>query len=626
MSGDEGFAAAVDDVNASERATLSDEEPAIATTEPDAEPKAFKIVHPKKGRPQRVKAPLAFFHLNVLAGLLGLMSLLFIWVYEPYYSRYEVFGAFRYLVEMGEYDALYAAIVLLIIAGSILCFVTSLGGLLLLGGVLLYAYGFVDSPSIAGPGPFVAVVAAFVGMASVLLSSRARVPARFATFVRSERGGLSVNVFAISAFALGLLSMVMCWVVLKQWTYTGSAVDGIQFTLLSFLFESYINEFSLMIAGAALVLVGSVVCLMTPMGSLLQAIGTVLVYVGMGSSFGDFHSYWGTTETYVAGGLYVAVVASLVGMWSMAFVTRFRIPAQFVPGMPDAEAREDDMGPADVGTPEGDGRRSRISKVFDRIPRMARVPAAAAMTLAVLIAAMSVPYALPLSTVGMSITNASADYVEIDVYVDGEQVDSGAASPYYGFMWRSDVKAGVHALALDYAYSSAEDTSPDGIADWSASVDVKPYRESLVVLALSGYRSVQVPAIEVSCSPSAVGYNLTFEEVSDYTPYGETIDDISWSDLSLVIASDSGMGVGWSFSSSNLEGSFYANWDFGTEYLGDLGLNCTAFDLSGDGEAGVGDFLELVVVAGEFSESSEYVAYLIYDPYDAVIGQVVLSG
>ncbi|HIJ18026.1 MAG TPA: hypothetical protein HA364_09670, partial [Thermoplasmata archaeon] len=60
--------------------------------------------------------------------------------------------------------------------------------------------------------------------------------------------------------------------------------------------------------------------------------------------------------------------------------------------------------------------------------------------------------------------------------------------------------------------------------------------------------------------------------------------------------------------------------------LGDLGLNCTAFDLSGDGEAGVGDFLELVVVAGEFSESSEYVAYLIYDPYDAVIGQVVLSG
>ncbi len=615
--------------DASENAAAAEAAPAeddgVPTAEPEEQPRAFKIVHPREHRPRRAREPRTVFHLNVLAGLMGLMSLMFTWVYEPYYSRYEVFGAFRYLVDMGEYSSLYAAIVLLIVIGSILCFVTSLGGLFLLGGVLLYAYGLVDDPSMAGPGPFVAVAATFLGMASLLLPSKVRVPARLATLVPSERGGLSVNALALSAFALGLLSAVMCWVVIEQWTYSGRPLDDIEFTLLSFLFENYVSELSLMVAGASLVCVGSVACLITPLGCILQVAGTAMVYAGTGSTFADVHSYWGTTEIRFAAGLYVAIIASLAGVWSMVFVRRVRVPARFVPGMSSSEATEQGAVPLDDAAREEGPPRSGLSAVLVRIPKMARVPAAAAITLALAVLAASIPYAVPLSTVGLQVVNTSVDDVVVDVYLDGGKVATGSASASYGYIWEGSVRAGIHSLSLDYAFYGSEDPYPDGTLDWFDSVEVEAYGKSYVIVALSSNRSIDTFAVELSCSPTASGYDLTFEEILRYGTFMDSPEEISWSDLSLVIARDSDAGVGWSFVSSYLEGSYYMSYDFGTQHLDGLALNCTAFDMSGDGEAGVGDFLSLSVVEGEFSESSEYVAYLLYEPEDYVVGEVTLS-
>jgi len=625
MSEDEGIPGAVEDAGDASQSVHEDGEATPGVTDLRDRPKAVKIVHPKRDARRRPSSSPAVFPLNLLAGVLGLMSLAFAWNYVDRYGDYDAFTVLRYIVDVGEYNTMYSAIVLLVLAGSLLCFITSLGGILQLAGVLLYAFEFASDPGIAGPGPFVAVVAALTGTGSILLSPRLEVPSRFASFVRGAKGGLSANVLALSAFGLGLLSILMVWLVVDQRLYNwGPDLPDMNYSLLAFMCDARFDDLSLVIVGAALVSVGSVTCLLTPLGSLLQAVGTILCFLDMSSSFGDWTSAMGSTDVRLGEGFYLAVVAAAAGIWSMVFVRRVDIPGKFVSSLLVPEGARAGQAAPNASAEDSERRPPRAQSIISRIPRAARVPFALAVTLAVILAFMAVPYAVRFTTVQVAVSNSSAVDIEADVYIDGVLVSSGTVTPYFEFICESKVTAGVHTVSLDYAYSSDESPHPDGDTDWSSSVDADPYMTSTVSVLLMGVHDTNLPEATLSCEPTLDGYVITFEEIVEYNWVGEQVTGIDWSSLSLVLVEGFGPGVGWSFSSAELDEFPYAQEDCGVAYLGALTLNCTAFDISGDGEANAGDFVRLTVIEGEFSASSEYIAYMLYEPYDSVVGSVAV--
>ena len=606
---------------------VSGDEPRAQPAELDARPRAFKVIHPKKPRPRHAAGPREPFPLSLLAGLLGLMSLAFAWNYESrYYSGYDAFTALRYIVDIGEYNTMYSVIVLLVLVGSILCFVTSLGATLQLAGVILYGLEFLNDPMVAGPGPFVAVAAALIGTASILVSPIVRVPSRLATFTDRDAGRLSVNVLALSAFVLGILSVLMVWVIYQVhygWDHVGQEEE---ISLLAFLCDTRFEDISLLIVGGSLIVIGSVTCLLTPLGSVIQLAGTGLCFLEIRSSYGDFSYLDWSTEVHLGAGLYVAAAAVVVGLFSMMFVKRLLIPSRFTSAILVKGVAGHDRAPEAAPERGAEATQSRLSRLAARVPRMARAPTAVAVTLAVVIALLAAPEALSLSTLEVHVYNTSLYDIELDAYVDGELVSSGTVSPPNEYILKLKVSSGVHSVWLDYAYSGDDDPAVDGDIDWSSSVDADPYLTSLVAVFLMGDYDASLPDVTLSSAPSPDGRVITFESVVRYSSDGGTSqEEIDWSDLSLVVAEGFLAGAGWSFHTDDLDDIAYDQEYCGVEYLGALGLNCTAYDISGDGEVSVGDFITLTVFEGEFS-SSEYVAYIVHEPSDAVIGQVVLSG
>ncbi len=164
---------------------------------PEQAPRAHKIIYPKRADRRRSRVTnRAYFPLSLLAGLFGLISLSFPWVYESssyrYVGLYQAFNIFSYAL-MDDFNLAYSVILFLILTGSIICFVSPLGGLLQLSGVVLYATQFPQGADLFGPGPFVAVAAAFLGMTSLILRTRIFIPERFATLSFGADGRLSVR-------------------------------------------------------------------------------------------------------------------------------------------------------------------------------------------------------------------------------------------------------------------------------------------------------------------------------------------------------------------------------------------------------------------------------------------------
>jgi hypothetical protein len=592
----------------------------------DRRPLAFKIVHPKKGRLAMTRGPRTLFPLSMLSSMLGFVSLALPWFYVAGRRDYDVFSLFRHIIEVGEYSTMYSVIAWLVLAGSIICLVSSIGALFQLAGVLLFATEISDISGGLAAGPFVAVAATLVGMAGLVVSARLSVPSRAATFTLADDGGLSVNLLGFSAFLLGLISLFTClFYSVEGFSLGPSSVHENSYSQLSFLFDTRFDELSIIIAGVTLVFVGTLVCLLTPLGALLQITGVVLAFSEVSSAFRwiDVGGIYG--EVHLGAGFYLAIAAGAAGVWSMVYVRRVTLPPRFVsallvPSRPSVE--EDDQD--EQGSPQTE-IRSRLSRVMDVIPRGARIPFAAAITLAIIIAALAVPYGLGLSTVEVWVSPAYQESVDVDVYIDGDLVGSGVASPFESFKVSHRVRAGIHTVGMDYSYEGADEPGPDGVLDWTSSVKAPPYMRVVKAVILSGWHDVSLPSVVMSSAPSGTGYVVTLEEVVYYNPYGEAHHDVEWSQLSLVVAEDSLGGVIWRFSSIDLDSGPMSTHDYGTEYIGELGLNCTATDVIGNGRAGVGDFLAITVVDGAFLEPADYTAYLVDRYSGSVIGEVPLS-
>ncbi|HIH01910.1 TPA: hypothetical protein HA259_07580 [Thermoplasmata archaeon] len=449
---------------------------------------------------------------------------------------------------------MYSVIAWLVLAGSILCLVTSIGALFQLAGVLLFTTEISDISGGLAAGPFVAVAATLVGMAGLVVSTRLSVPSRVATFALADDGGLKVNVLGLSAFLLGLVSLFTClFYSVEGFTLGPSSVHENSYSQLSFLFDTRFDELSMIIAGVSLVFVGSLVCLLTPLGGVLQIAGAVLAFSEVSSAFRwiDVGGIYG--EVHLGAGFYLAVAAGALGVWSMVFVRRVTVPPRFISALlvPGRASVEEET--QDERVPSPTEVRSRLMRVMDMIPRKARIPFAAAITLAIIISALAVPYALRLSAVEVWVSPYYQESVEVDVYIDGDLVSSGVASPYESFKVSHRVSAGIHTIGIDYAYEGDDNTSPDGVLDWTSSVKAPPYMRVLKSVILSGWYDVSLPNISMSSSPTPGGFVVTFEDVVLYSRFGETYDDVEWSQLSLVVAEDSSDGVMWRFSSLDLD-------------------------------------------------------------------------
>jgi len=587
--------------------------------------RSYKIIHPGKLRKRlfRRDYPSCFFPLSLLAGLLGFISLGMPWIYNTEHRGYDGIHIFYYLLA-GEYSSIYAVIAWLILAGSILCFVVRFGGVLLLAAVILYATDIPQGEIIIGPGPFAALAAAVLGMISLAFPSGLRIPARLATMRLDPEDGLSINLLAMVAFGLGMASPFLFWITYEQGFIGALPLRETNYTMVSFLFGTNFDTLSLMLAGAALVATGSVVCILTPLGSGLQIAGVVLFFADYRSALGDWSSYGYVSSVNLGIGLYVCVIAAILGICSMMFVRRVNVPKRFVSSLlmvrvePSAEE-----GPSPVTAGES-RKQSRPMRAFAAMPRSARVAAVISIGLAALLILLAVPYGFAMSSLRLQVYNNYIENVQIDVYLDGVKVDSGYASPFEVYICEPRLKAGVHSIALDYAFSGDESPLPDGVMEWHSSFAVKPYLRFWLSKEIRGDFDPMLPQVQLSCERSTDAFTLTFEEIVAYSWYGEYLAEIHWYDLSVIMTDDVSSGISWSPSSADLDGGPFSTHDYGTQVLGTLGVNCTVVDIAGDGQASVGDYFELTIVSGELSEEADYVVYLMDDSDDAVIGQISL--
>ena len=390
---------------------------------PEQAPRAHKIIYPKRADRRRSRVTnRAYFPLSLLAGLFGLISLSFPWVYESssyrYVGLYQAFNIFSYAL-MDDFNLAYSVILFLILTGSIICFVSPLGGLLQLSGVVLYATQFPQGADLFGPGPFVAVAAAFLGMTSLILRTRIFIPERFATLSFGADGRLSVNVLAIIAFGLGLASVFACWFT-TGYSFSGQpSFHESNYSLLSFIFSVRFSDTTLMIVAATLIAVGSIVCILTPLGSALQLSGILLFFIEYRSEIAGYDSDYSRQSAALEAGFYLCILAATAGILSMMYVRRVTLSKSCssdllvrnaAPFVQTSLLPEDDSGASEP---------SRLSRMLGRMPKAARLPAVLSIGIAVMIVILAIPYAASVSSFEMHMMNSFIEDVEIDVYIDG---------------------------------------------------------------------------------------------------------------------------------------------------------------------------------------------------------------
>lgn len=610
-----------------EAATVSGDKGPIGDA-PEQAPRAHKIKYPKRvdGRRSRV-ANRAYFPLSLLAGLLGLISLSFPWVFEyssfRYVGLYQAFNIFSYAL-MGDFNLAYSVIIFLILTGSIICFVSPLGGVLQLSGIVLYATQFPQGADLFGPGPFVAVAAAFLGMTSLILRTRIFIPERFATLSFGADGRLSVNVLAIVAFGLGLASVFACWFT-TEYDFRGQpSFYESNYSLLSFIFSVHFSDVTLMIVAATLIAVGSIVCILTPLGSALQLSGIVLFFMEYRSEIAGYDSDYSRQSAALGVGLYICILAAAAGIYSMMYVRRVTLPKSCSSDMLVRNAApfvQTSFLPDDHS---GASKPSRLSRMLGRMPKAARLPAVLSIGIAVMIVILAIPYAASVSSVEMHIMNNFIEDVEIDVYIDGAYTGSGMATSFQQFIDKCNIKAGAHSIAIDYAFSGDDDPNPDGSMDWASSFIAEPYTRFIISIALKGYFDTSLPRVQISSTETADGFMLTFDEIISYTVYGERIDDILWTDVSLLLF-DGTDSAKWSPQTGDLDDVYMSIHDYGLLSLNGSEINCMVSDLAGNGYANVGDYFELTIVSGALDSNVDYIAYILNDSTSSMIGQVSLQ-
>jgi hypothetical protein len=604
----------------------SDEE-TVQVQQPDWEgPKgpAFKIVHPRRSVRTRKPSSGAQLHiLSAMSALLGLMSLLLPWVVTQTSHEDEYFRLTYYLADARSYYFAYAIVFGLVLIGSMLSLLTSYGNLALLAGVVVFALDLPTGSSDVGVGFWLAAAAAVIGCVSIWRSPTVRVPDRFLSLRRDHLGDHRLNVLALSAFALGMISMTLMWFVLVQTTSAGSSYQ-IDFPLESSV--SHLGSADVLgcIVAEALIVSGIFLCLLTPLGGLLMLSGTLLFLRSVYPLLGVVDSYFVEAEYSLGYGFYLCLVASAIATASMVRTVDLRIRGGSV--LP-SQATKAAVEPPPLFAPTADPRSlltdAKVSLVG--IARSAIKPAmVVALVLCMVVAAVVASYTMPWSTLVVSVTNNDASSTaEIDIYVDGELVTAGSASHGERVVAECSVQVGVHTVWLDYALLDYQLTGPDGIPDWTTSSMVRPFVRTVVAPTVL-MMDQSLPQITMTVSDTPDGRTVSVMEAVEYmygVPFPATV---TWHSISVVLTDGTDF-VAWPDVNDLLAGGVPVQSDLGYQILGDLNITCTVTDLAGDAEISSGDRFDLSVASGSFSPDVRYTFYVLYENGSA-IGEVSFEG
>lgn len=590
----------------------------VASTEPAEETSAtrsFKIVHPRKlPKKAQTSSPKARSPLLPYASAtLGLVSLLLPWIVIQSYHGEEYARLMDYMSDPFNYDAVYAIVGVLVLAGSVLVLLSSYGSLLTLAGVAVFALDWPSGTTFeAGIGLPVAAAAAMVGCTSIVWSPSFKLPPRLLSVKADPQGGYRINLLAYAAFAIGVASIVLYWLVIEQYVYGLSAERG--YTLASLIGQPSFGSGTGYIVAEALIVAGAVLCLLTPLGGVTMLCGTLLFFQSARDLLGtsDMHMFdTSHSEVALGYGFYVCLIASILATVSIfkAYEPRIHIASMAAAG----------SGPAARGSPRAETKATMAALV-----KAAAKPAAlAALVVLMLVASVMVSFAMPLSTLVVEVTNGdSSSVLEVSVLVDGELVDQGLASEGSNFFVETAVTAGVHRVELDYALLDFVPEGPDGLPDWHGSVDVRPYvRSALYVPVFVDDLALPIVTLEASSTPD--GERISVAGCVNYG-YGVEFEAfVAWYSAGLVLTDGSSFAR-WGPVHVETTDASVAQTELDAVVLGDLNISCTVTDLAGDSAMSTGDYFDLAVTSGSFAEDVTYTLYVLRDT--SVVGEVSFTG
>jgi hypothetical protein len=595
--------------------------------------RAFKVVHParagigrrwrrkqEKLRPERQSSNMRLRVLPLLGATLGLICFVLPWDKFPAFGR-EVYHRLGDYVFMYPHDYAYllAISAALVLAGSVLLFVTSFGGLVQLSGLLMFLYGMPGDISHLEVGFVVCAVGAIFGCGSFVFRAPLAVPDRLLTFARGpgEGGRMQVGIIPLSSFIMAAVACALPWFVEQYtWRYSAYYVRSEMVysrTVFTYMFD--LEGDLLVITGASIFVVGALFAILTPLSGIVQGAGLAMFFVWIQPRLYDFSSpFYGYDGTGALGaGFYIGMVAVALGVAGLFVPLRVNLPMRTLSSV--------DAAPA---PPRPRISLQDIPPSFRSVLRRGLPITFVAMILlsaAVTTAALAYTQKWSSVVVYVGVFAPQGEQVDIAVYVDDVLVFESEVSSDSQIIAEADVAAGVHKISIDYCFLGLDPDGIDGTADYSTWCRARPFSETRVMATIGSYWTT-VFSIGLETTPLVNGTEVVFGSIEwgGWWPLS-----IVWSDITLALT-DGTDYVSWFLLTGDLDDGLFTEKAYDTRALGGTNVSCTVTDLYGDGYVNPGDHAVFSAVDGtSFSTEVVYVLYVMYDSERSLIGECELE-
>jgi len=582
--------------------------------------RSFKVLHPvskkrrwllsRKSEKPRREVPDSVTNLRalpLLGAVLGLSSFALPWDSFTAFEResFHRLGDYVFMYP-SDYTLLLAISAAVVLIGSVLMFITSLGSVVQLSGLLLFIIGMPGSFSELEIGFVVCLCGAVLGCGSLVIRTPLAVPQRFLTITMAsgEDGRLQVGISALLCFAVGAIGCALPWFVDRlTWRYNDYVVRSdmvYSSTILNFIFD--LDTDLLVVTGASLFVIGTLLAILTSLSGVVQGAGLISFFVGVQPRFAESSLVWGYDSSSTLGiGYFIGIVAVAIGIVSLFFPLRVDLPMKTVSWA--------------KSTPSQQHPKNKFNDLPSTLGGILRraLPFVLAMMLVlssmVVVAGLAYTQKWSSVLVYVSIYAPSEEEVEVAVYVDDVPVLEDLTSSWSQVIAKSSVTAGTHKISIDYCFMSLESQGIDGTADWSTWCHTRPFTETRVQAQLGSYWAT-LNSISVEASPVENGTKVVF---GDFEWNGLWPGAVSWDEITLALT-DGISTVAWRTSTADLDADLLSEKTYDTRTIGGVNVSCTVTDIYGNGYINPGDFVVFTATdETSFSAEVAFVLYVIHD-------------
>lgn len=581
-------------------------------------------MHPKRTRPRKQRQYFAVTRpLALAAAMIGLFSLLMPWVMSssPPEGTYNTLG--HYVTDYDNYDGTLAVVAVLVLLGSLLTFVSSVGTFASLAGVLIFALDMRTRLEYVSVGFPIAIVACVLGIASLLFRRPLRIWDRFLAFAPSrEKRGLRIDVFSIGAAVTALIAAVLPWLVSKE-SY-GYVLHVQDFPLASFLDANYWGSLNLSIASAIFIF-GAIACLFTQLGATALVVGTVWGFLELrpmlitGSTNYGYSFFNGSVG--LGPGFHIGILAAALGCVSLLIVYRMNLPdwlTVWSSGHGEGSMRVHGSAEERVEQPAKLGLARLVSN-WKKIVAITVVVGA-------LVAIIGFSYLLPLSRIEVHVDNMNQESMaQVTIYLDGQEIKSGFASSSSYLTAVVSATSGVHTVSIDYGWLGQNQSAIDGVPDWYSDVIAKPFQRGYIDIVI-GFQGWNQPILQVTNEQIPHGQKVSVESATQILMGSTVPAGLQWGDVSIILT-DGNSSVRWQPSTVNLSTGHITRQDLPEASLGALTVLCNVTDLMGNGYVNAGDFFTIISSGGNvFSSHETYNVYIMYESGSSLLAEVDFQG